>query len=203
MTRAAPPADLRERIVEAGERVFAERGYAGATVEDFIAEAQTSRATFYRYFRNKDDLFRELSLSCFREMRAVVRGFSELGPGPVRHEELEQLVALYLQLHKRHGGVIRAWTERTAAPDSPEREQAALTFGALLAEMSRAVGGTESPYEVESNVRATLLFLAIERSSFYVTNRHSRVEPSRLPPTLATMIERAYFGGSPASAHQS
>jgi hypothetical protein len=46
-------------------------------------------------------------------------------------------------------------------------------------------------------VRAALLFLAIERSCFYVTDRHSRVDPARLPPTLSAMLRRAYFGATP------
>jgi hypothetical protein len=43
--------------------------------------------------------------------------------------------------------------------------------------------------------RAALLFLLVERSSFYVSSRVSRIEPRRLTPTLATLVERAYFPG--------
>ena len=191
-------ADLRARILEVGDRVFAERGYAGATVDDVITGAGTSRATFYRYFKSKEDLFHELSRECFVEMRAVVRGFGELGPGQVEQADLERLVALYLDLHRRRGGVIRAWTERTAPPASPAREEATATFDALLGEMARALASTGVPSRVDSEVRAALLFLAIERSCFYVTNRHSHVDPDRLPRTLATMSQRAYFGDGAA-----
>lgn len=200
MTDLTPAGTLRERIVEAGDRVFASLGYSGATVEDFIGAAGTSRATFYRYFKSKDDLFRELSRGCFRDMRAVIRGFAALAPGPVRCDQLEELVAMYRLLHSRHGGVIRAWTERTATPASPERAEAGATFGALLAEMALAVEATDLPSAVDSEVRAALVFLAIERSSFYVSNRHSRVDPSRLAPTLSTMLHRAYFGEAPRAS---
>ena len=67
---------LRSRLLEAGNAVFSEVGYTGATVDDLIERESTSRATFYRYFRNKDDLFDELSRACFRDMRAIVE---ELG----------------------------------------------------------------------------------------------------------------------------
>jgi AcrR family transcriptional regulator len=186
--------ELRSRIIEVGDRVFAEKGYAAATVDHVITGAETSRATFYRYFKSKEDLFRELSRECFAEMRAVVRGFGELPPGAVAPAALERLVALYLDLHRRRGGVIRAWTERTGPPGSPARDEAVATFDALLGEMARAVGAAGVPSGVDSGVRAALAFLAIERSCFYVTNRHSRMDPDRLPPTLATMLQRAYFG---------
>ncbi len=186
--------DLRTRILETGDRIFAEKGYAGATVDDVITGAGTSRATFYRYFKSKEDLFRELSRECFVEMRDVVRGFGALGPGPVEPADLERLIAAYLDLHRRRGGVIRAWTERTGPPGSPARAEAVDTFDALLGEMARALEATGVPSRVDSEVRAALLFLAIERSCYYVTNRHSRLDPDRLPPTIATMLQRAYFG---------
>jgi AcrR family transcriptional regulator len=185
--------DLRSRILEHGDRVFAEKGYAGATVDDVIGAAGTSRATFYRYFQSKEDLFRELSQECFEEMRSVVRSFTEVGRGTVAAGDLERLLRTYLDLHRRRGGVIRAWTERTAPPGSPARSEAAATFGALLNEMARAVESTGVASRVDSDVRAALLFLAMERSSFYVTNRHSRTDADRLPPTLARMFQRAWF----------
>ena len=41
--------ELRHRLLDAGRAVFARVGYAAATVDEVIAEAGTSRATFYRY----------------------------------------------------------------------------------------------------------------------------------------------------------
>jgi AcrR family transcriptional regulator len=192
---SSPAGSLRARILAAGELVFARAGYAGATVDDIISAAQTSRATFYRYYTSKDDLFRELSRACFRDMRAVIRAFALLDTGGgARREDLEQLVAAYRRLHSRHGGVIRAWTERAAPPDSPLRPEATETFDALLGEMARALRETGAPSGVDIEVQAALIFLAIERSSYFVSNRHSRVDPDRLAPTLATMLHRAYFG---------
>jgi AcrR family transcriptional regulator len=188
-------ADLRARILEQGDKVFAEKGYAATTVDDVLTAAATSRATFYRYFDSKEDLFLALSKECFREMRDVVRGFGDVTHGAPASGDLERLVATYLDLHRRRGGVIRAWTERTAPAGSPARAEAVTTFAALLGEMAQALESAGEPSDVGSDVRAALLFLAMERSSFYVTNRHSRVDPARLPPALATMFGRAYFGG--------
>ena len=75
-TVTAEPAEnreLRSRLLDAGRAVFAEVGYGGATVDDVIERASTSRATFYRYFKNKNDLFVELSRSCFHDMNAIGR----------------------------------------------------------------------------------------------------------------------------------
>lgn len=62
--------DLRSRLLDAAQQVFAASGYASATVDDIISAAATSRASFYRYFRSKDDLFEELSRACFAKCEA-------------------------------------------------------------------------------------------------------------------------------------
>lgn len=185
----------RERMLLAGDQVFADRGYSGATVDEVISAAHTSRASFYRYFRSMEDLFAELSRTCFLEMRAIVREFGSLGEASTRRERLEEIISAYAELHRRHGGVIRAWTERSTPPDSPEKAGAARVFGALLDEMARAISSAQAPSGVAPEVEAALLFVLIERSAYYVSNRHSVVGRDRLAPTLSTMVHRTWFGG--------
>src|SRR6478735_1157110 len=91
--------ELRSRLLDAGRAVFAEVGYGGATVDDVIERASTSRATFYRYFKNKN---------------AIVEDLGQVKPGPNDVGEIEQLLRRYRELHARHSGVFRAWWERTA-----------------------------------------------------------------------------------------
>lgn len=51
--------DRRARILEAGLRVFAERGFHRATIKEIAREAGIkSPALIYWYFEDKDDLFR-------------------------------------------------------------------------------------------------------------------------------------------------
>ncbi|WP_406688254.1 TetR/AcrR family transcriptional regulator [Saccharopolyspora sp. ID03-671] len=49
--------DQRERILAAATAAVGERGYADATVEDFISRAGVSRKTFYQHFANKQAAF--------------------------------------------------------------------------------------------------------------------------------------------------
>lgn len=53
-------ATYNDLILEAAERVFADRGYSGTRMSDVAAEAQVSTGTLYNYFRSKDDVFRRL-----------------------------------------------------------------------------------------------------------------------------------------------
>ena len=189
--------ELRERLLDAAQRVFATSGYASATVDDIISAAATSRATFYRYFRSKEDLFDELSRACFREMRAVVKDLAGFDPEADGRDGLERLVLTYRELQARQGGVIRAWMEQVDRPDSPVRKEAASTFGALLAGLERPISAVGAPSRIDAEVQAALLLVVLTRATFYVLHRHSRVDPDRLAPTLATMIHRVYFGARP------
>lgn len=52
----------RQQILVAAKRVFSEKGFHKATMEDIAREAELSPGTLYLYFKNKDELFSSLSL---------------------------------------------------------------------------------------------------------------------------------------------
>src|SRR6185369_6617659 len=49
-------ADFRERLCEAAERLFAEKGPDAVTMRQLAAELGVSPMTPYRYFQDKDDI---------------------------------------------------------------------------------------------------------------------------------------------------
>ncbi len=66
----------RRRIQEAARSVFAERGYAGASIELIARAAQLSVGAIYLYFRSKEDLYVSLvedTLTVFNVEMAQVR----------------------------------------------------------------------------------------------------------------------------------
>ena len=52
----------RQQIIVAAKRVFSEKGFSKATMEDIAQEAELSPGTLYLYFKNKDELYASLSL---------------------------------------------------------------------------------------------------------------------------------------------
>src|SRR3954467_5724168 len=60
LTRAEQRERTREALLDAGGRVFVERGFAGASVEAIAGEAGYTRGAFYSTFAGKEELFAEL-----------------------------------------------------------------------------------------------------------------------------------------------
>lgn len=63
-------ADTRTRILDAAARVFAEQGYAGATLDQVAADAGMTKGAVYWHFSGKSDLFLAL---CDRSLTQLLR----------------------------------------------------------------------------------------------------------------------------------
>ena len=58
----------RQQIMDAAKKVFAAKGFGGATMENIAEEAEFSPATLYLYFKNKDELFASLNLRMLQDL---------------------------------------------------------------------------------------------------------------------------------------
>ena len=59
----------RQKILDSAEREIGQKGFAEASVSTITAEAKVGQGTFYLYFRNKEDVLRELVLRMGRRLR--------------------------------------------------------------------------------------------------------------------------------------
>jgi len=69
--------ETRRRLVEAGTKLFALRGFARTRATDISREAGVAVGTLYVHFTDKEDLLREILFRGFEEMHAVVRRIAE------------------------------------------------------------------------------------------------------------------------------
>ena len=63
-------AQTRARLLRAAEEAFGSRGYHRAGISDITHAAGVAQGTFYSYFRNKEDVLRELVRNMGRDVRA-------------------------------------------------------------------------------------------------------------------------------------
>jgi len=84
---------MRARILDAAERLFAERGYAGATTRAIAAEADINKRMLFYYYSTKDALYRAVLERIIENLIAIHERFRN-APGPIGlGETAEGLVA--------------------------------------------------------------------------------------------------------------
>ncbi len=57
----------KNQILDFSKKIFSEKGYYETYVEEVIKEAKVGKGTFYRYFKNKEDLFISLLIKFLNE----------------------------------------------------------------------------------------------------------------------------------------
>src|ERR1700704_4454131 len=74
----------RQKVLEAAETVFGEKGYHGASVTEITRAAGVAQGTFYLYFKGKKEIFLDLVDTLSNRLRVVTleesskaRDFSE------------------------------------------------------------------------------------------------------------------------------
>jgi len=76
--------DARRRtLLEAATRLFSRCGYHAATVPMIVAEANSSVGSFYKYFRNKEDVFAIILETLGEKIAVVIREARESRSDPL------------------------------------------------------------------------------------------------------------------------
>jgi AcrR family transcriptional regulator len=139
----------RDRLLQAGERVFAKLGYDAAHVSDIAQAAECSVGSFYRRFRDKEAFFKALHQRFTERNLENVARFFEM---PHWHDEptsamLRTLIANTAQIMKRNHGFFRALFQRTLAGTGadywPRMRAGTQRQGELLAAFMTARGEGE------------------------------------------------------------
>lgn len=61
----------RKTIVEAAREVFSEKGYNGTTIDNVAAKSEFAKATLYKFFKNKEELYLSVVEDVFREINDI------------------------------------------------------------------------------------------------------------------------------------
>ncbi len=105
---------FRSELCEVATRLFAEKGFGGVTLRALAGELGCSPMTPYRYFANKEDVFRSVRLAAFRRLTQRVSA-AAAGSGPCPLERIRALGHAYVRfaLDEPHAYRIMFQLERT------------------------------------------------------------------------------------------
>jgi AcrR family transcriptional regulator len=100
--------EKRSRLLEAGRRLFGEKGYDATSIGQITARAGTAAGAFYQYFHSKQQ-FLVVLMNDFLERLSRL----ELRPKPAADVRtgLRDFLAAAFRLDAAYFGVVRAWHE--------------------------------------------------------------------------------------------
>ncbi|WP_372349566.1 TetR/AcrR family transcriptional regulator [Streptomyces sp. KL116D] len=131
-TTATRPRNRRQLIVEAAGRLFSERGYHAASMEEIAAGVGITAAALYRHFPNKYALFAECAHTMVDRLVAALDELpADADPAAVFSALTQVTVA-----HRASGGVYR-WEARYL--DHEDRRLLRAKFGRVVGRVSEAV----------------------------------------------------------------
>ena len=95
----------REHILDAAEKVFAERGFESAKLQDISRLAGVSMGTIYAIFPGKEELFRAILDARGRELLEVARAGARSHDDP--RMALDRLIEAYIDYFIGHPNFLR------------------------------------------------------------------------------------------------
>ena len=89
----------RQQIIVAAKKVFSEKGFNKATMDDIAGEAELSPGTLYLYFKNKEELYASLSLRILQFLSIRVAQVIRV-PGEGPSEKLDRLIEAMYEVYE-------------------------------------------------------------------------------------------------------
>jgi AcrR family transcriptional regulator len=124
-----------QRLLDAAEQIFAERGYKAATTNEIAARAQTSIGTLYRFFPNKEAIVQHLIERYIQELHAVYEKMFQVDVVTMSLAEMiDHLIDPFVELKSAHPGLVSLFVGPHAALQIPAEFQKLLDESVLRIE---------------------------------------------------------------------
>jgi AcrR family transcriptional regulator len=105
----------RDKIFDAALRIFAQRGYSGASLQEIVSAAHLTKPTLYYYFKSKDGLFNALLEDACNEYFQRLQSGAARATG-VEQQLVEMLASVFEFFRERRELTRLAFASAFAAP---------------------------------------------------------------------------------------
>lgn len=96
--RKSDEKDQRVRILESAAKLFANKGYEEASLNDIAADVKLSKAALYHYFSGKDEIIEEITMTTLENLRRYVdSAVDESQPAAARLSQAMDLHAKFFE----------------------------------------------------------------------------------------------------------
>jgi AcrR family transcriptional regulator len=108
--------ESRRRIVDAAAELVRERSYTALTVDEVMSRAGIGRTLFYRHFDDLGDLLMRAGREAIDELFAAQEKLAQ-GREGYGAESISDALAAAVGVYRRHGPILRAVFEASAADE--------------------------------------------------------------------------------------
>jgi AcrR family transcriptional regulator len=189
-----PAARRRRQLLEVALRVFAEKGYHDASMNDIAEAAGVTKPVLYQHFTSKRELFTELLGDVGRELQDNITKAVAAANGP--REMVELGFASYFSYVSRHRDAFKLFYGGGLARDAEFAElvgQVERTIAGHVAALIEIAGLSPSQRQVLGHGIVGM----IEGASIHWLNSNSDADPATLAQQLADLAWRGLRGVTP------
>ena len=190
----------QQRILDAALRAFGEEGYHGCSIDRITKLARCSRVSFYQYFANKEDVFRQLAGQVARQVSASTEALDPLTGDAQGWAALRAFVGRYAAIHERYEPVFHS-LESDDSLATVARHTGEETITRIHA---RLVTATLPPRQLDPVIRLllecvnhTLDVTGVLRAADVGGGAPSAYPAERVQTALTDVLHRTLFGVLP------
>jgi outer membrane protein len=196
--------DPRQRLLDAGLKLFANRGYAGTAVQDITEEAKVTKPTLYYYFENKEGLFQALVDQAMDERLDLMQKAAP--PEKATVDQLTDIITALTDFAQRQPDLLRLTFAVAFAADGEypsgfkkdNKMRASYFFVRNLIETGLQRGVLSDAYSVDE---LTHSYFQLVQHSIVITiiePKLKRIKPAmKMPPRMeAKRIVELFLGGA-------
>jgi len=133
---------MREALLRAATRVFANRGYRAASISDIIAAAGVARGTFYLYFRGKQDALFAVIDDLREQQKVFIASHAEQAPNVTAadlHVQMRQGFLAWLRFYDERRDALKILLRESNLIDSKLERKRAEVRGAIIDNVSKRI----------------------------------------------------------------
>ena len=191
--------ELVERILPLVEELLeAAGGYVHLRVEEILQNAGLSRSTFYRYFKDKNELLLALSEPALQEIRTAALRTWQLGPD-VTFAQFEAELYRTMETYRPHVALVNALVE-VSTYDARVKE----LFGGFFAELRTAIAAHIRLEQKRSMVRKSIdadaaagwITWMAERGMNQLVPTADSATRRKLATSMATIVWHGVYAGA-------
>lgn len=86
--------EKKQEIYKSATQVFFDKGYNNTTLGDIARASKVGRSTIYQYFKNKEEIFHEVSISFFSELVSSLDEIMQTDAIPT--EKLKRMLKVFI-----------------------------------------------------------------------------------------------------------